>query len=257
MEDNEKSIIDVANAHLEKVKDVAPGTCKHMLETASLCEAIGKELGLDVEVLKCAAMLHDIGKVNFPDYFSENQVENNPHDGLDSYISYMIITRHVADSVAYLIQIPEIPRQVIEIVSQHHGNCVQYSMYNKAKGSGDNEIVADRYRYKSRKPESVEAAILMIVDSVEATAKSEFNSGRLKTPESRTKVIDSTVDRLVLDGQLDELKIGVIRVVKEVLFRELNSTYHKRVTYHDDDPPQLSDKVDKQLAKIPEVALED
>lgn len=234
--DGLKEIIEPNSPTMEKFREMAPGTYKHCVAVAGLCEAVGLELGLDNIELRGASMLHDIGKIFNSEYFTENQSGKNPHDDMDPFISYHILTRHVSDSIMYLIQIDEIPRKIIEIISQHHGTTVLRSIYNKAKES-NKSLEDDHYRYKGAKPKSTEASILMIVDAIEATARGKYNAGELDSVKSRHKVIDSTVDRLVQDEQLDELKIGVIRVIKSVLFRELETTYHTRTNngYEDEN----------------------
>lgn len=229
-----------------KMKEIVPGTFRHCLNVTHLCEMIGKELDLDIEILKSAAILHDIGKVVNPNYFSENQSEVNPHDKLDPFISYQFITRHIADSVLICIQ-NNVDKRIIENVSQHHGNTILVSIFNKAKEK-NNSTPEDNFRYRSTTPNSSEAAILMIVDNVEAIAKSKFNNGELTDTESKVDIIDSTIERLITDGQLDELKIGVVRIIKEVLLKEINSIYHKRVNYSTkvikkDDPKETNELI--------------
>lgn len=211
---------------LDKFREVAPGTYKHCQNVANICETVAIELDLNIDLLKCSALYHDIGKSNNPLYFSENQSNGtNPHENLEPYISHQIITRHVGDSVIHLLQIEDLPHLVIEIVSQHHGTTILQAFYNKTKNEPE-----DKYRYKCSKPSLTEAAVLMIVDSVEATARSMFNN---RTVEDKFigKAINGTIERLVDDGQLDNMKIGTLKVVKKVLFKELESIYHKRVAY--------------------------
>ena len=226
-----KELIDSNSTIMERFRDRAPGTYKHCQSVASLCDAVGTTLKLpDPLILRTAASVHDIGKTFNAEHFTENQNGVNIHDELTPMMSYHLLTRHVSDSVLYLLQYPEIPKNVLEIISQHHGNTILTSIYQKAKLE-DKGVNEDYYRYISVKPQSTEAAVLMIADSVEATARSMFNNGSLEDSKSRQKVIDCTIDNLVNDQQLDELKIGIIRVIKEVLLQELESTYHKRLNY--------------------------
>ena len=235
MEDDLKDLIDPSSKIMERFRDLAPGTYKHCQNVANLCESIALALKLEKpNMLKAAALLHDIGKSFNSNHFTENQNGTNVHDELPTVASYHMLTRHVSDSVLYLLQFPEVPRNILEIISQHHGTTILSSIYNKAK-SEDKGTNEEYYRYKSIRPQSTEAAILMIVDGVEATARSLFNNGELEDSKSRQKVIDLTIDKLIKDEQLDELKIGIIRVIKDVLFQELESTYHKRMIYDADD----------------------
>ena len=223
--DIDKKIFDASFPLLDKFREMAPGSYKHCQNVSNICENVAIELELDIDLLKCAALFHDIGKINNPLYFSENQNDSNVHDSLDPYMSYQIITRHVGDSIVHLLQVPEIPTEVIEIISQHHGTTILQAFYKKTKKEPE-----DRFRYKCSKPSTDEAAILMIVDSVEATARSMFGND----PDNNKFIndaINGTINRLVDDGQLDNLKIGTLKIVKKVLFKELESIYHKRVTY--------------------------
>lgn len=230
----DKKFFDPSFPLLDKFREVASGSHKHCQNVSNICESIAVELDLNIDLIKCSALYHDIGKMNNPGYFSENQSNgNNPHNDLTPLISYSIVSRHVGDSVLYLLQIPEIPREVIEIVSQHHGNTVLMAFFNKAKSEPE-----DLFRYKSGRPRTTEASVLMIVDSVEATARALFNNHADEEDKSEfihTAII-STVDRLSDDDQLDTMQIGTLKVVKKILFKELESIYHKRVMYEDKSP---------------------
>jgi len=226
----DKKFFDVSFPLLDKFRELAPGSFKHGQNVANICEAVANELDLNVDVLKCAALFHDVGKMNNPLYFSENQPKNeNIHDTLEPFVSYHMITRHVGDSVLHLLQTPGIPLEVIEVVSQHHGTTLLQAFHAKAKSEPE-----DKYRYKCSKPTSGEAAILMIVDGVEATARSLYNAENC--PEDFIKkAISGTVERLVDDGQLDNMKIGTLKKTKVVLTKELESIYHKRVSYEPEE----------------------
>ncbi len=223
----DKKLFDLSYPLLDKYKTLAPGTFKHSQNVANMCETIAIELNLNVDLLKVCAYYHDIGKINNPLYFSENQENSNPHDKLEPHISYQIITRHVGDSVIYLLQIPDLPHEVIDIVSQHHGNTILQAFYNKDKTTPE-----DKYRYKCSKPVSAESLILMICDSVEATTRSLFNNGEGED-NFILKAVDKTINRLMADTQLDNMKIGVLNTTKKILIKELESIYHKRVNYEE------------------------
>ncbi len=222
----DKIFFDPTFPLLDKFREIAPGSYKHCQNVASMCETIASELDLNIDLLKAAALYHDIGKLNNPLYFSENQVTGtNIHDTLDPYMSYNIITRHVGDGILYLLQVEDMPHEVIEIISQHHGNTIVQAFYI----NGEPE---DKFRYKCSKPESNEALILMIVDSVEATAKALFNSNEKdENKKLISKAIEGTTERLTKDHQLDNMKIGTLEETKKLLTKELESVYHKRVSY--------------------------
>jgi hypothetical protein len=223
-----KKFLDTSYPLLERFKTIAPGTYQHSLNVANLCETIAKDLKLDIDLMKVAAMYHDIGKIWNPTYFSENISDENPHDKLDPQVSFQIITRHASDGVAILIQEPDMPRQVLEIITRHHGDTVLQAMYNKVKDSG---IGDHAYRYKGPKPNCPYSSVLMIVDSIEAKAKFLHSAGKLESHEEKSNCVSSTIDYLRDDEQLDEMKVGTLRKVREKLTRELDSIYHTRVGY--------------------------
>ena len=236
-----KDILNSDYPLLDKFKETAPGTYRHSLNVMTFCDSIANVLDIDVQLMSAAAMYHDIGKMNNPDAFGENQDDHNIHDDLDPMMSYNIITRHVGDSILILLQIPDIPHQLLEIISQHHGNTVLRHFYNK---SGDS--VDDTYRYKCSTPQTIEAAVLMICDSVEATAKSLYNNGNMKEVDERRDVVNSTIRRLVEDDQLDEMKVGDLKIIKKALYKELDSLYHKREVYDED---KVKDKKNELLSE--------
>lgn len=223
-----KELMDRDNPLLDKFRQLAPGTFKHCQNVSNMVESVGAELGLDVDLLKCAGMYHDIGKMNNPEYFSENQsTSENIHDTMKPYDSYRFITSHLSDGVLILLQ-NGFPIEVINVISEHHGDTILRQFHRRDDGAPE-----DRYRYKSRKPRSAEAVVLMITDSVEATARSEFV--RRKNGEDNIdfirRIIQSTIDRLDEDDQLDQVVHGVIKQTKRILAKELESIYHKRVSY--------------------------
>lgn len=214
---------------LDKLKNIAPGTYRHCQNVADLSEAVASDLGLDVTLMKVCALYHDIGKMFNPTFFTENQNDGNIHDNLDPHISYQLITRHVSDSIMILMSETDMPREVMEIISEHHGDTILKSLYNKTDKKNP-----DGFRYKCPKPSEEYSSILMIVDSVEATARSM--SDKLVTPEAKIKVVKDTIDRLREDKQLDEMKVGTLRQVQQRLIRELDGLYHTRIDYDIDEP---------------------
>lgn len=205
----------------------------------TMIESVSVELGLDVNFMKVAAQYHDVGKMHNPEYFSENQLDNeNPHDSLDPLTSYHIISRHVSDSVVTLLKYPEFPRELIEVISQHHGNSVLKYFLDKSKSKDDKE-----YRYKCSSPDSMEGAVLMICDHIEAVSRSNYQAGNFDPME----VIDSTFNKLLDDGQLDEvtMKLGNFKLIKKALAKELEGSYQKRVSYNDDSPVAETIEEDK------------
>ena len=227
-----RELIDPSSRLMERFKELAHGSFKHCQNVSNLLDPVAKELGLDTNLMRACGMLHDIGKMFNAKYFTENQDETNVHDDLNPMVSYQIISRHISDTCLVLAQ-AGVPIEVITIVSEHHGDCVLKIFHKKACEKA--QVDEAHYRYKSKKPQSIESAVLMIVDAVEATSRSLAVAGKLEEPGATKELVDKTVNRLTEDEQLDELKIGSVRRVKAVLNAELAAIYHKRISYPDDD----------------------
>lgn len=233
-----KPFLDASHPLLETFRKVAPGTFAHSDNVADLCEAIAIELKLDTAIMSTIGKYHDIGKMNCPEAFSENQNGKNIHNDLEPTVSYQIITRHIGDTAVMLLNQPDFPRELIEMIIQHHGDTVLRFFANKSKTDVD-----DHYRYKCNKPQTIEAAVLMICDSVEATARSLSVNGKLETTEERKGVINNTINRLMDDDQLDDVKVGDLKKVRRVLYKELENRYHKRELYGDENEKDDGDNL--------------
>jgi len=237
----DKDLFDPTYPLLEKFREKAPGTYRHCCNVSTICEAIALDLRMSIEQIKLAGLYHDIGKMNNPQFFSENQLMGQPniHDEIsDPIISYHIITKHVGDGVIILLQ-NDFPPEVVKIVSQHHGDSVLRSI--KAKAQDEDEF---DYRYRSSKPVNQEASILMIVDSVEAASQSELQ--RKKSENNISSIIENTMNNVINyiidDGQLDNLRIGVLKGIKRSLKRELESYHHKRVVYDEESTKTIGEE---------------
>ncbi len=218
-------LLDSKHPLLREFREKCPGTHKHSQSLENMVESVGLELGLDVDRMKVAALYHDIGKTFNPFCFSENQLEGEDfHKGMRTDLSYELITRHVSDSAVILLNDPNFPRGIIEIISQHHGTTVLKYFYTKSKKRNDSA-----FRYKTTKPTSVESAVLMICDYVEATSRSLSQAGKLDP----NKVINDSIQGLLDDGQLDSvtMKLGDLKRIKHALAKELEGIYQKRVDY--------------------------
>lgn len=228
-------LLDSKYPLLQEFRGACPGTFKHSQSLMSMIEGVSLGLDLDDDKMKIAALYHDVGKMFNPKYFSENQLENeNPHDGIGPEVSYQILTRHVSDSVMVLLNNPDFPREIIEIISQHHGTTVLRYFCDKAKGKDDD------FRYKSTKPTSIESMVLMVCDSIEAMSKALAQAGKFDP----NKVINETLQRLIDDGQLDDvtMKLGDLKKIKAALAKELEGVYQKRVDYDEANEEEAGDE---------------
>jgi putative nucleotidyltransferase with HDIG domain len=225
----EVDLLDTTYPLLTKFREACPGTFKHSQALTSMIEGVSLSLGLDVSLMKVVGTYHDIGKMLNPNYFTENQLnDENPHDKLEAKMSYEIITRHVSDSVMILINDGNFSRRTIEIISQHHGKTILKYFYKK---SGSD--VPDFFRYKTTKPTCIESAVLMICDVIEATSRSLVQNNKFDP----SYVIENTINDLIDDSQLDEvfMKLGDLKRIKVALGKELEGTYQKRVDYDEEN----------------------
>ncbi len=229
---NLKALLDAKYPFLEKFREKAAGTFQHCQNVSDLCEAVALELGLDTDVAKVLGQYHDAGKITFPEAFYENQNGKNVHDNLEPLISFHIIPKHVSDTALILIQLEDFPPELIPPITQHHGNTVLQSLYKKSGFKTD-----DAFRYKNTTPpESLEAIVLMICDSVDATLRSIEHSGEGKKIDIED-IVYKTIDRFEKDGQIDELRIGHSKKIKRALITTLKAKYHSRSAsdYEEDD----------------------
>jgi cyclic-di-AMP phosphodiesterase PgpH len=225
-----KQFLDGHELH-EQFKMLAPASLKHCQNVAELCKSVASELPedeIDIDLLFIAALYHDVGKMLQPQYYIENQGSgDNPHDKLDPYVSYQLITRHVSDSAA-LLAMHGFPLDVIQVVLQHHGNSVTKPFRAKAKNADK-----EHFRYKWPVPQSNEAAILMVVDVIEAAARAMYNSDKVDRSQIKKKLM-GLIEELIEDDQIGYLRVKHLKRIKEVITRELETIYHDRMDYPDD-----------------------
>jgi putative nucleotidyltransferase with HDIG domain len=215
-----------------------PGTYHHAVMVGNLGERAAETIGADPLLVRVAAYYHDIGKMKNPLAFIENQAgARNIHDDLDAETSARIIAAHIRDGIDLGYE-NGLPVQIIGFIPQHHGTSVMSYFYTKAvaEAGGDPESVdKNRFRYPGPKPQSREAAILMLSDGVEASVRSLDN----KDEASIRTMVDRIVDARVEDGQLDdaELTLHNIAQIKEAFVQQLLGMYHSRIKYPDNVLP--------------------
>lgn len=230
---SDESLKELSNTNsklLLKLAREAPGTFQHSLQVANLSEACANEIGANSMLVRTAALYHDIGKIENPIYFTENQVSNaNPHDEISPRESAKIIIGHVISGIE-LARKNKLPDRIIDFIRTHHGTSVVYYFYSKEKEV--NELVDKKdFQYPGPNPFSKETVILMICDSVEAASKS------LKKPDSTSidELVEKIVDGKVKEGQFRNANITFkqLQAIKKVLKTKLRSIYHLRIEYPD------------------------
>jgi cyclic-di-AMP phosphodiesterase PgpH len=225
-------LLELASPDQELLKELsmkAPGTYSHSVMVANLAEAAAREIGSDPMLARVTAYYHDIGKVKRPQFFVENQPPGeNPHENLSPTLSLIIITSHVKDGVE-MMEKAHIPPDIVDIVKEHHGTSVVRYFYEQALESGE-PIDIETFRYHSDKPRRRTAGILMLADSVEATART------LKKPSATSieQMVDRIVDGKLKDGQLDECQLTFkeLNGIRSTFSKVLIGTYHPRIDYN-------------------------
>jgi putative nucleotidyltransferase with HDIG domain len=222
---------NVNNPLLSQLAVKAPGSYNHSLVVGTLAEEAANAIGANGLFCRVAACYHDIGKINYAEYFVENQRGVNPHDKLTPSMSALIIASHVKDGIK-MAREAGLPEQIVDIIPQHHGRRLMTYFFEKAKSSADPSLDPVKevdFRYPGPKPQTREAAIFMLADAVEAAARTVEEP----TPNRLREMIRKVTNAVVLDGQLDscDLTFADLEKIQEAFLRLLVSTYHHRVDY--------------------------
>jgi putative nucleotidyltransferase with HDIG domain len=230
-------LLELANPSsrlLRRLLMETPGTYHHSVMVGNLAERAAETIGADPLLARVAAYYHDIGKMKNPLAFIENQAgAHNIHDDLTPESSARIIAGHVRDGIDLGYEFG-LPVQIIGFIPQHHGTSVMSYFYGKAlrELGGDEEVAArDRYRYPGPKPQSREAAILMLADGVEASVRSLEEKDEVSIRAMVNRIVDARVE----DGQLDEAELTLrnLSQIKEAFVQQLLGMYHTRIQYPD------------------------
>ena len=206
----------------------APGTYHHSLMVGNLSEAAAEVIGADPLLARVGSFYHDIGKIKRPYYFAENQFGmENPHDKLNPVQSARIITNHTLDGIQ-MAKSNKLPREIINIIEEHHGDTLVAYFYYKRKEEGK-PINEEDFRYKGKKPQSKESALVMLADSTEAAVRSLKDPTKEAIKGMVSKIVKGKLD----DGQLDECDItrkditNIIETFNSILI----GIYHDRIEY--------------------------
>ena len=228
---SEVSLLELSDTNTALLKELsikAPGTFHHSLQVANLAEAAANEIGANAMLVRVGALYHDLGKMNNPTYFTENQKSSvNPHDEISARESAQIIIEHVRDGIE-IAKKNKLPDRLIDFIRTHHGTSQVYYFYKRAL-ERDAQVDINHFTYPGPLPFSKETAILMMADAVEAASKS------LKNPTYEE--IDSFVERIIQTQVEGDQMINAnitfkeIIAVKKVLKAKLTNIYHLRVAY--------------------------
>ena len=225
-------LLEITNPNQPLMKRLmleAPGTYHHSIIVANLAESAADKIGANAYLARAGAYYHDIGKLKRPGYFSENQRGGNPHENTDPYVSAAILTAHTRDG-ALIAQKNHLPPEVQDIILQHHGVTPVMFFYHKALQMSDGKHVdINDFRYAGPKPQTREASIVMLADTIEAAVRS------MKDPTP--KGIDQFIERLIRgkleDGQLSDCQLSLrdIDQICSAFSGILKGVYHERIEY--------------------------
>ena len=243
------TLLELSNLNhplLKRLSVQAPGTYHHSILVGNLAEAAAQALNANSLLARVGSYYHDVGKIEKAEYFVENQIGNqNAHAKLTPRMSALILGNHVKKGLDFADQY-KVPLAVKDIVVQHQGTQVMSFFYEKAKAKdGSEEVNENDYRYPGPKPQSKEAAIVMLADAVEAASRAmkEPNHSRLKG------LIEELVDERFQAGELDEspLTLRDLERIKASFLTILAGTFHARVEYpekEDQKKPENGQKTD-------------
>jgi putative nucleotidyltransferase with HDIG domain len=222
----------------------APGTYNHSLLVGALAEAAAETIDADGLLARAGAYYHDIGKINKPDYFVENQSPGQPsrHDRLTPAMSVLIIINHVKDGIEMASEYG-LPEALRPFIAEHHGTTLVEYFYhaaNRQRRPDDREIADSSYRYPGPKPQSRETAIVMLADGVEGAvrAMSEPTPGRIED------VVSEIVQKRLMDGQFDECDLTFLELaaIQKSLVKTLSGIYHARIVYPESDESEHDER---------------
>jgi putative nucleotidyltransferase with HDIG domain len=231
---SEISLLEISDSNndlLRALSEKAPGTFQHTLQVANLAEEGIREIGGNVLLMRAGALYHDIGKMEAPQFFTENQHGINPHDDMGEEESARTIIHHVIKGIE-LARKHRLPEEVIDFIRSHHGTTrVEYFYRTAVNQRGEEDVDEALFRYPGPMPFSRETAVLMMADSVEAASRSlpDYSEERLNN------LIESIVSHQQKMGQFENADITFkeITKVKKVFLKKLLNIYHSRIAYPD------------------------
>jgi len=221
---------------LKKMILEAPGTYHHSIVVGNLSETAAEEIGGNGLLARVGAIYHDIGKIKRPYFFTENQeAYKNIHDEMEPSLSALVIASHVKEGLE-LAKKNKLPKDIIDIIAQHHGtNLITYFFHRalKENGSANDAVAEENYRYSGPKPQTKEAGIILLADSLEAATRSLTNptATRIKT------LVKEIIQKNLENGQLEEcdLTLKDLDKIGDSFSRILTGMFHSRVEYPDED----------------------
>ena len=226
---------NINNELLRRMSEVAPGTFQHSLQVANLATEVANKIGAKSQLVRTGALYHDIGKINNPAYFTENQNKVNPHQRLTFEQSAAVVINHVKDGLK-LADKYNLPQVIKDFIQTHHGTGkTKYFLISFKNQNPDTPVDESLYTYPGPNPFTQEQAILMMADAVEAASRSLNDY----TEESISELVEKIIDSQTQEGFFRNCPITFqdINTAKEVFKEKLKTIYHTRISY-----PELKKK---------------
>jgi hypothetical protein len=226
---------NINNTILRRLSEEAPGTFQHSMQVANLAAEVANSIGAKSQLVRTGALYHDIGKLENPVFFTENQSGTNPHDNLPYEQSAQIIIQHVKNGLR-LADKYQLPSVIKDFISTHHGRSLARYFYVSYKNNyPDKEIDKRMFTYPGPNPTTLEQAILMMADSIEAASRSLSEY----TEENLNNMVDRIIDDQITSGYFTKCPISFLEIsdAKEVFKTKLRTMYHTRIQY-----PELTGK---------------
>lgn len=227
---------DINNPLLRRLAEEAPGTFQHSMQVSTLAAEAARAIDANTQLVRTGALYHDIGKLESPVFFTENQHGIDPHQGLDPETSAQKIISHVTAGLA-LASKNKLPKVIKNFISEHHGRgYAKYFLTTAINNSNGAPVDKTRFQYPGPNPQSRETAILMMADSVEAASRSLKDY----SPASIDALVDKIIDTQVADGLFKESDISFrdVEIVKSTFKKRLATIYHSRIAYPELKQPQ-------------------
>ena len=239
-------LMNLEHPLLQELMMNLPGTYHHSLVVSNLVEAGAAAIGANSLLCKVGALYHDIGKISRPEYFVENQFGGpNPHDKLSPAMSALILFAHVKQGVELAAEY-KLGQEITDIIQQHHGTRGAMYFYNKAVQLGENPSLQD-YSYPGPRPQTKEAAIVMLADSVEASSRTLVDPTPARIRAHVTKILNG----VYAEGQLDEsdLTFRDLNKLVDAFVRIITGLFHQRIAYPEQNRPRKDGKEETQELK--------
>lgn len=220
---------DINNPILRKLAEVAPGTFQHSMQVSTLAAEAARAINANTQLVRTGALYHDIGKMESPIFFTENQHGVSPHDGLSPEVSAKKIISHVSQGLE-MAKNEKLPAVIRDFISQHHGKGMAKYFYNTAVNENPGkDIDAAPFTYPGPNPQTKETTILMMADSVEAASRSLTNYSK----ESISNLVDKIIAAQEADGLYKDspLSFKEIQTIKDTFKSRLATIYHSRIAY--------------------------